>query len=1120
LSIKQNKTLRLINSTYFVKKISLILFLVFGLTMHLLAQDFKLPITGRVTKDGKKLEGAIVTVIKNGVQVQQLTTSGNGKFDLVLDANADYIISFTKAGYITKRLSFSTRGVPPERAKEGFAGLDVGEIGIFEDLPGSNINAILQQPVGKFAYFPSEGDFNYDEAYTRSIQSQLAQIKAAEEEAKKKAEELLKNYNAAIAKGDKAMAAKDYNAAKAAYNEALSYKEDNYPKQKIAEADKLLAQSLADAEAKKKAEEEAKKKAELEAKYNAAIKKGDEAFSKKDWNAAKTAYNEALGLKSNEKYPKDQLAAIEKAIADELAAKKKAEEEAKAKAELEAKYNAAIKKGDEAFSKKDWNAAKTAYNEALGLKSNEKYPKDQLAAIEKAIADELAAKKKAEEEAKRKAEEEAKRKAEEEAKRKAEEEAKRKAEEEAKRKAEEEAKRKAEEEAKRKAEEEAKRKAEEEAKRKAEEEAKRKAEEEAKRKAEEEAKRKAEEEAKRKAEEEAKRKAEEEAKRKAEEEAKRKAEEEAKRKAEEEAKRKAEEEAKRKAEEEAKRKAEEEAKRKAEEEAKRKAEEEAKRKAEEEAKRKAEEEAKRKAEEEAKRKAEEEAKLKAEEEAKRKAEEEAKRKAEEEAKRKAEEEAKRKAEEEAKRKAEEEAKRKAEEEAKRKAEEEAKRKAEEEAKRKAEEEAKRKAEEEAKRKAEEEAKRKAEEEAKRKAEEEAKRKAEEEAKRKAEEEAKRKAEEEAKRKAEEEAKRKAEEEAKRKAEEEAKRKAEEEAKRKAEEEAKRKAEEEAKRKAEEEAKRKAEEEAKRKAEEEAKAKALAEAEAKRKAEEEARLAKESEINAKYNAAIKKGDDAFGFKEYNAAKQAYKDALLIKPNEVYPKNKIDEIDKILAEIAANESKQKELTAKYNSAISKGDNAFFAKDFATAKLAYNEALNYKPQEQYPKQKLDEIEKILSAELKAKENEQRYKTAISNGDKLFNTKEYTKSKGFYNEALTYKPNDPYATQKISQIDKIISDLAKASQPKTQVVEPPKPVEKPKFAVDATDKVAFLSELAQKYPEGVTEELYTDDPMKKITRRIVVRDKKATEYTKVEYKFGAVYYFMNGNTPITEQKWNQDTK
>ncbi len=132
----------------------------------------------------------------------------------------------------------------------------------------------------------------------------------------------------------------------------------------------------------------------MEAKYNAAIKKGDDAFAKKDWNTAKSSYNEALTYKPNEKYPKDQLAAIDKAIADELAQKKKAEEEAKAKAELEAKYNAAIKKGDDAFAKKDWNTAKSSYNEALTYKPNEKYPKDQLAAIDKAIADELAQKRK------------------------------------------------------------------------------------------------------------------------------------------------------------------------------------------------------------------------------------------------------------------------------------------------------------------------------------------------------------------------------------------------------------------------------------------------------------------------------------------------------------------------------------------------------------------------------------------------------------------------------------------------------------------------------------------------------------------------------------------------------
>ncbi|MCX8143425.1 MAG: hypothetical protein N3F62_04095 [Bacteroidia bacterium] len=201
----------------------------------------------------------------------------------------------------------------------------------------------------------------------------------------KKQQELEAKYQAAIKKGDEAFAKKDWTTAKAGYNEALGYKpNEKYPKDQLAAIEKAIADELAQ---KKKQEDELKKQQELEAKYQAAIKKGDEAFAKKDWTTAKPGYNEALGYKPNEKYPKDQLAAIEKAIADELAQKKKQEDELKKQQELEAKYQAAIKKGDEAFAKKDWTTAKAGYNEALGYKPNEKYPKDQLAAIEKAIAE-------------------------------------------------------------------------------------------------------------------------------------------------------------------------------------------------------------------------------------------------------------------------------------------------------------------------------------------------------------------------------------------------------------------------------------------------------------------------------------------------------------------------------------------------------------------------------------------------------------------------------------------------------------------------------------------------------------------------------------------------------------
>src|ERR1051325_9093046 len=100
----------------------------------------------------------------------------------------------------------------------------------------------------------------------------------------------------------------------------------------------------------------AKAEAELKAKYDAAIKKGDDAFAAKSWITSKAAYNEALGYKPTEKYPKDQIALIDKAIADDAAAKAKADADAKSKAEIDAKYNAAVKRGDDAFNKKDWPA--------------------------------------------------------------------------------------------------------------------------------------------------------------------------------------------------------------------------------------------------------------------------------------------------------------------------------------------------------------------------------------------------------------------------------------------------------------------------------------------------------------------------------------------------------------------------------------------------------------------------------------------------------------------------------------------------------------------------------------------------------------------------------------------
>ena len=83
-------------------------------------------------------------------------------------------------------------------------------------------------------------------------------------------------------------------------------------------------------------------------------------------------------MKPAEKYPKDQLALIQLKL-DELA--KKSEEERKAK-ELEEQYKALIATADEAFGAEKWDDAVTKYTEASTLRPAERYPKDQLAAIQ------------------------------------------------------------------------------------------------------------------------------------------------------------------------------------------------------------------------------------------------------------------------------------------------------------------------------------------------------------------------------------------------------------------------------------------------------------------------------------------------------------------------------------------------------------------------------------------------------------------------------------------------------------------------------------------------------------------------------------------------------------------
>ncbi len=331
-------------------------------------------IDGTVTTDGKRLEGAVVTLYKGDAQAQQISTSSNGKFKINLDPDLEYTLSVTKSGFITKKFIFSTKGVPSEIAKNFEAGAKP-EIDIFE-LPTdpaivAQVNSILTQPVAKYLYDPTEQDIVvFDKAYSASMLQELNRLIQQEKEVKKKQQKEAKNqqanaiaaeskYKQAISKGDAAFSKEDYATAKASYQDALTIKKaEPYPVAKLVEIEKLVT--------------DAAKNAQLEADYKAAIAKADKALEEKKYDNAKAGYTDALKLKSSEKYPKSKLDEIAKLLENDSRNK-----------ELDVKYNALIAAGDKAFAAKTYDVAKTNYTEAAALKSGEKYPKTQLAEIER-----------------------------------------------------------------------------------------------------------------------------------------------------------------------------------------------------------------------------------------------------------------------------------------------------------------------------------------------------------------------------------------------------------------------------------------------------------------------------------------------------------------------------------------------------------------------------------------------------------------------------------------------------------------------------------------------------------------------------------------------------------------
>ncbi len=196
----------------------------------------------------------------------------------------------------------------------------------------------------------------------------------------------------------------------------------------------------------------------------------------------------------------------------------------------------------------------------------------------------------------------------------------------------------------------------------------------------------------------------------------------------------------------------------------------------------------------------------------------------------------------------------------------------------------------------------------------------------------------------------------------------------------------------------------------------------RKAQEES---KQQTVEKEFNANVMQADNLVKKNDLIQALEVYKKALLLKPHESYPRQKIAEIESQIQknQEADSQAKRDALEREYQAALGEANNSFRAKEYAAAKEGYSKALSFKPAEPYPRQQIERIDNLIATDIASRKNavEEGYRNAVSAGDNYLAARQYSQAKQEFQKALTFKPDDIFSRNKITEIERLIENQAR---------------------------------------------------------------------------------------------------
>ncbi len=182
----------------------------------------------------------------------------------------------------------------------------------------------------------------------------------------------------------------------------------------------------------------------------------------------------------------------------------------------------------------------------------------------------------------------------------------------------------------------------------------------------------------------------------------------------------------------------------------------------------------------------------------------------------------------------------------------------------------------------------------------------------------------------------------------------------------------------------------------------------------------AKIEKAYQAAIQQGKNFYQQKQYDKALAGFEHAHELKPDDTYSGKMVQSIKTTLAAIA----RAKALQQAYAESNAKADALLREKKYELAKAQYQNSLTIKPDEDYPKKQIADIN-VMLVKL-AKEREQRYAVALSKADNLFNSRLYRKAVKMYEEAASIKPSEPYPGEQIAACNTFIAQIVAEQEQK----------------------------------------------------------------------------------------------